>query len=161
MGFLGTKVNTLTHSWIKFVTAFVWETQTQFFAKGTQKSVLLAEFLKLPVTNLEDIGCPKIEQILGQEKQICKGHSLLLPSHQLLKHCTCRKSNFFFDWIQNEFFNDANNLISKKMGRLKNKLLVFFLWVKMTYTQHSNKRNIFSLNALRKKQNATPVTWPR
>ena len=38
------------------------------------------------MTNLEVIGCPKIEQLLGQEKHICKRHSHLLPSHQLLKH---------------------------------------------------------------------------
>ena len=73
-----------------------------FFAKSTQKSVLLAEYLILPVTNLEDIGCPKIEQLLGQEKHICKRHSHLLPLHQLLKHCTRRKSKVFFDWLQNE-----------------------------------------------------------
>ena len=89
---------------------------SHFFAKGTQKSVLLAEYLKLPVTNLEDIGCPKIEQLLGQEKHICKRHSHLLPSHQLLKHCTVRKSKVFFDWLQNELSNDANNLISKFGG---------------------------------------------
>ena len=34
---------------------------SHFFAKNTQKSVSLAEYLKIPVTNLEDIGCPKIE----------------------------------------------------------------------------------------------------
>ena len=89
---------------------------SHLFAKGTQKSVLLAEYLKLPVTNLEDFGCPKIEQLLGQEKQICKRHSHLLPSHQLLKHCTRRKSKVFFDWLQNELSNDANNLISKFVG---------------------------------------------
>ena len=89
---------------------------SHFFAKGTQKSVLLAEYLKLPVTNLEDIDCPKIEQLLGQEKHICKRHSDLIPSHQLLKHCTLRKSKVFFDWLQNEQSNDANNLISKFGG---------------------------------------------
>ena len=72
--------------------------------------------MKLPVTNLEDIGCPKIEQLLGQEKHICKQPSHLLPSHQLLKHCTRRKSIVFFDWLQNELSNDANNLISKFDG---------------------------------------------
>ena len=51
--------------------------------------------LKLPVTNLEDIGNRKIEKLLGSEKQICKSHSLSLPSHQLLKYCTRRNSNIF------------------------------------------------------------------
>ena len=45
------------------------------FAKCTQKSFSLAEYLKLPVTILEDIGCPKIEQLLDQKKHICKRHS--------------------------------------------------------------------------------------
>ena len=69
---------------------------SNFFAKSAQKSVLLAEYLKLHVTNLEDIGCSKIERLLGQQKHICKQHSHLLPSHQLLKHCTRRKSKVFF-----------------------------------------------------------------
>ena len=118
-GFVGTKMNTLTHTCIKILTAFVSGTQTPiFFAKGTQKSVSLAEYLKLPITmtNMEDIDCPKIEQLLGQEKHICKRHSHLLPSHQLLKHCTRRKSQVFFNWLQNELSNDANNLITKING---------------------------------------------
>ena len=45
---------------------------------------------------------------MGQEKHICKRHSHLLPSHQLLKHCTRRNSKVFFDWLQNELSNDAN-----------------------------------------------------
>ena len=73
---------------------------SHFFAKGTQKSVSLAEYLKLPMTNLEDIGCPKIEQLLGQEKHICKRHFHLLPSHELLKHCKLFK--IFFYWLHNE-----------------------------------------------------------
>ena len=68
---------------------------SHFFAKGTQKSVSLAGYLKLPVTYLEDIGFPKIEQLLDQENHICKRRSHLLPSHQLLKHCTRRKSKLF------------------------------------------------------------------
>ena len=89
---------------------------SHFFAKSTQKSVSLAEYLKLPVTNLEDTSCPKIEQLLGQEKHICKRHSHLLPLHQLIKHCTRRKTKIFSDWLQNELSNDANNLISKYVG---------------------------------------------
>ena len=84
---------------------------SHFFAKGTQKSVSLAEYLKLPMTNLEDIGCPKIEQLLGQEKHICKRHFHLLLSHELLKHC-----KLFFYWLHNELSNDANNLITKFGG---------------------------------------------
>ena len=71
-------------------------TKSHFFAKGTQKSVSLAEYLKLPVKNLEDIGCPKIEQLLGQEKKICKRHSHLISSHQVIKHCTRRNIQSFF-----------------------------------------------------------------
>ena len=59
-------MNTLTH---------LRNPNSHFFAKGTQQSVLLAEYLKLPVTNLEDIGCPKIEQLLGHEKHICNQSS--------------------------------------------------------------------------------------
>ena len=72
--------------------------------------------MKLTVTSLEDFGCPKIEQILGQEKRICKRYSLLLPSHQLLLKCNRKKSKVFFDWIQNDLSNDTNNLISKFGG---------------------------------------------
>ena len=53
----------------------------QFFAKVTQKSVLLADYLKLPLTNLGDIGCPKIEQLLYQEKH-GMGHCLNTLSEQ-------------------------------------------------------------------------------
>ena len=100
------------------MTAFVCGgTQTPlFWLKVQKKSVLLAENLKLPVTNLEDVGCPKIEQLLSQEKHFCKQHSYLLPSHQLLKHYTRRKIKVFFDWIQNELANDASDLLSKFGG---------------------------------------------
>ena len=60
------------------------------------------------MTNLEDIGCSKIERLLGQEKHICKRYSHLLPWHQLLKHCTRRKFKVSFDWLQNELSNDVN-----------------------------------------------------
>ena len=66
------------------------------------------------MTNLEDIGCPKIEQLLGQEKHICKRHFHLLPSHELLKHCKLFK--IFFYWLHNELSNDAKNLITKFGG---------------------------------------------
>ena len=63
---------------------------SQFFARGIQKSVLLAEYLKLPVSILEDISSPKIEHLLGRENLICKRQS-----HQLIKLCTCRKIIIF------------------------------------------------------------------
>ena len=68
---------------------------SHFFAKSLQKSVSLADYLKLTVTNLEDFGCPKNEQLLGQEKHVCKPHSHLLNSHPFLKHCTRRKPKVF------------------------------------------------------------------
>ena len=98
------------------MTAFLWGTQTpNFFARGIQKSVLLAEYLKLPVSILEDISSPKIEHSLGRENLICKRQSHLLPSHQLMKLCTCRKTIFFFNW-KKELSNDASNLISNFGG---------------------------------------------
>ena len=97
---------------------------SNFFGKGTQKSVSLAEYLKLPVTNLEDIGCPKIQQLLGQEKHICKRHSHLLPSHQLLKHCTRRKSKVFtvLDYfhlysVQTPGISPVSSVVQSQPGR--------------------------------------------
>ena len=84
--------------------------------KLERANIVLKQLFKVESLTLDVDGyvlSPKIEQLLGQEKHICKRHSHLLHSHQLLKHCTRRKSRVFFDWLQNELSNDANNLISK------------------------------------------------
>ena len=58
-------------------------------------------FMKLPTTNLENFGCPKIELLLGQEKMFWQTTFSFFARINFLQHCTGRKSKAFFNWIQN------------------------------------------------------------
>ena len=60
----------------------------------------LTKFLQLPLTNLEYLGCPKIE-LLGHQFPHCNRHSKLLPAFMRDSHCAQRKAQIFHHWLVN------------------------------------------------------------
>ena len=77
--------------------------RAKFFAKGLEKSKVLSEFLNQPVTNLDDLGCPKIDKNPFVESKFnCPNHQSLSKQRCQRLHCTKEKSQFFFNWLTNE-----------------------------------------------------------
>ena len=80
-----------------------------FYAKGTEKSAYLSKLLGVTVHNLEDLGCPRVDELDDLDKaQVCPIHcKLCAPNDQLLKHCALRKVILFSKWLEEQFL-EAN-----------------------------------------------------
>ena len=52
----------------------------EVFVKGFEKCRLLISFLGQNVENLEDYGCPKIQDLLEKEKRTVRGSALVTLS---------------------------------------------------------------------------------
>ena len=71
----------------------------EVFAKGFEKCRLLTRFLGQNVENLDDYGCPKIQDLVGEAKTksswICSTYPL---RHKTRLHCAGRKAKAYGDW---------------------------------------------------------------
>ena len=70
-----------------------------FYAKGKEKADFLSNYLDRKVVNLDDLGCPRVEQLYFKNFVNCNKH---LPHHNSKNHYALKKSKAFFDWLKNE-----------------------------------------------------------
>ena len=68
----------------------------EVFAKGLEKCRLLTILLGQIVENLDDYGCPKIQDLVKTDSlSICSNH----PSrHKTRLHCAERKAKVYGEW---------------------------------------------------------------
>ena len=72
----------------------------KFYAKGKEKTESLQTLLQKEVIDLENLLCPKVEDIKSPIDNItCALHSFYLPEKQKRKHCAKRKAQLYFYWI--------------------------------------------------------------
>ena len=71
----------------------------EVFAKGLQKFRLLTRLIGQNVENLDDSGCPKIQDLVGEGKinssWICSTYPF---RHKTSLHCGKRKAKVYVDW---------------------------------------------------------------
>ena len=68
----------------------------EVFAEGLEKCRLLTTFLGQNVENLDDYGCPKIQDLVKTESLwICSNY---LFRHKTRLHCAERKAKVFGEW---------------------------------------------------------------
>ena len=68
----------------------------EVFAKGLEKCRLLTRFLGQNVKNLDDYGCPKIQDLVKTDSSwIC---SIYLFRHKTRLHCAGRKAEVYGEW---------------------------------------------------------------
>lgn len=73
-----------------------------FYAKGSEKCLLLEKLLDREVENLENLGCPKVADITcPQYISACYRHSKYIIRGQADRHCAIRKAELFLYWLQN------------------------------------------------------------
>ena len=70
------------------------------FPKGFEKCKLLTRLLGQRVENLDDYGCPKIQDPVGEVKAdsswICSSYPF---RHKTRLHCAERKAKVYGDWV--------------------------------------------------------------
>ena len=68
----------------------------EVFAKGIEKRMLLTNLLGRNVENLDDYGCPKIQDLVKTDSSwICSSY---LFRHKTRFHCAVRKAKVYGDW---------------------------------------------------------------
>ena len=68
----------------------------EVFAKGLEKCRLLPSFLGQNVENLDDYGCPKIQDLVKTDSSlICSSYLL---RHKTRVHCAERKAKVYGEW---------------------------------------------------------------
>ena len=69
---------------------------TEVFAKGLEKCRLLTRLLGQNVENLDDYGCPKIQDLVKMDSSwICSSCPF---RHKTRLHCAERKAKVYVDW---------------------------------------------------------------
>ena len=64
----------------------------RYFAKGTEKGKILGTLLEKELENLEDHGCPKVQDLADEEIWICSTYPF---RHKTTLHCAERKAKLF------------------------------------------------------------------
>ena len=67
----------------------------EVFAKGLEKCRLLTTLLGQTVENLDDYGCPKIQDLVTNSLWICSSYPF---RHKTRLHCAERKAKVYGDW---------------------------------------------------------------
>ena len=71
-------------------------TNAEVFAKGLEKCRLLTTFLGQNVENLDDCGCPKIQDLVTNSSWMCSSYPF---RHRTRLHCAERKAKVYGDWV--------------------------------------------------------------
>ena len=78
------------------VTYDIKVTNAEMFAKGLEKCRLLTTFFGQTVENLDDYGCPKIQDLVKTDSLCnCSGYPF---RHKTRLHCAERKSQVYGEW---------------------------------------------------------------
>ena len=73
----------------------------EVFAKGLEKCRLLTRLLGQNVENLDDYGCPKIQDLVKTDSSwICSSH---IFRHKTRHHLAERKAKVYGDWATQHF----------------------------------------------------------
>ena len=76
----------------------------EVFAKGFEKCSLLTRLLAQNVKNLDDFDCPKVQDLVGEEKT---NNSWICPSypfrHKTRLHCAERNAKVYEHWAMQTF----------------------------------------------------------
>ena len=67
----------------------------EMFAKGLEKCKLLTTLLRQNVKNLDDYGCPKIQNLVTNSSWMCSSYPF---RHKTRLHCAERKEKVHGDW---------------------------------------------------------------
>ena len=68
----------------------------EVFAKGLEKSRLLTTLLGQNVENLDDYGCPKVQNLVETDSLwICSSYFF---RHKIRLHCPERKAKIYEEW---------------------------------------------------------------
>ena len=68
----------------------------EVFAKGLEKCRLFSSFLGQNVENLDDCGCPKIQDLVKMDSsRICSSYPF---RHKKRRHCSERKAKVYGEW---------------------------------------------------------------
>ena len=86
----------LSYKTIPGILKVVTTHKATFLAKGTEKCKIIAKLMGVHVENLEDYGCPKIEQ-LEMSTYECSNYPI---QHKRCLHCAERKVKTFGDWAR-------------------------------------------------------------
>ena len=70
-----------------------------FYAKGKEKTEFLAKYLDRKIENLDDLGCPRVENLYFKNYPSCNKH---IPHYNSRNHCALKKTKVFYDWLKNE-----------------------------------------------------------
>ena len=70
--------------------------KSRFLAKGTEKCKIVSKLLGADVENLEEYGCPKIQQ-LARPNHECSNYPL---KHEHSLHCAEKKARAFGEWFK-------------------------------------------------------------
>ena len=71
----------------------------EVFAKGFEKCRLLTRLLGQNAENLDDDGCPKFQDLVGEGKTNCSWICFSYPfQHKTRLHCAERKAKVYGDW---------------------------------------------------------------
>ena len=70
-----------------------------FYAKGKEKTEFLAKYLDRKIENLDDLGCPRVENLCFKNYPSCNKH---IPHYNSRNHCPLKKTKVFYDWLKNE-----------------------------------------------------------
>ena len=69
----------------------------EVFAKGLEKCRLLTSLLGQNVENLDDYGCPKIQDLVKTDSlRICSSYPF---RHKIGLHCAERKAKVYGEWV--------------------------------------------------------------
>ena len=67
----------------------------EYFEKGTEKCKILGNLLDRDVENLEDHGCPKVQDLVDEGNWICSSYPF---RHKTTLHCAERDAKLFGNW---------------------------------------------------------------
>ena len=112
--------------------------RSQFYGKGTEKCAYLSSLLGPTVHNLEDLGCPKVEELSDLDRaEVCPIHcKCCAPEDQLLKHCALRKVILFSKWLY-----DFEDYVAIEKSRGEHQLIEEFDSLCSIKAQRSSSEN--------------------
>ena len=90
-----------------------------YFVKGAEKCIIVSNLLNKPVTNIDVMGCPKLEELFneGKKKDKVKHQTkcLCFPylhNSQHTWHCASRKVQLVSDWMVDQGQNNDGDILN-------------------------------------------------
>ncbi len=81
----------------------------RFYAKGEEKCEFLNRLFKKKFHNLDDVGCPRVDQLNTSDFTYCPSYPLI---HSKNLHCARRKANAYANWLNGDNGECEDSLVS-------------------------------------------------